>query len=88
MSEDSNGAVVRLDDAVERLLARLEETRAEAAALSAVGTGTGETQDPAELAGRLRRLEAENEELLERLRSGHDIVQRLMAKIRFLEEKK
>ena len=88
MSEDSNGAVVRLDEAVERLLARLEETRAEAAALAAVGTGTGETQDPAELAGRLRRLEAENEELLERLRSGHDIVQRLMAKIRFLEEKK
>ncbi len=43
-------------------------------------------EDPAELLDRLGRLEVENQELLERLKRGKEGVERLLARIRFLEE--
>lgn len=41
---------------------------------------------PAEMHGRLRDLETENEELRRRLNDGRETVESLLAKIRFLEE--
>ena len=96
MAEDTDGvnavgsraALGKLDAAITRLLEELGEAREKAATLAKVGSGSGETSDPQELAGRVRKLESENEELRERLESGHEIARRLMAKIRFMEEKK
>ena len=81
-------ALGKLDGAITRLLEELEEARERAAELAQIGDGVGDTSDPRELAGRVRKLETENEDLRDRLASGHEIAQRLMAKIRFLEEKK
>ncbi len=80
-SGDSGGpapdraALDRLENAVSRLLAELEDTR------------SSNGPDPRDLARRVRVLEDENEDLRERLSGGHEIAERLMAKIRFLEEK-
>jgi predicted nuclease with TOPRIM domain len=47
---------------------------------------TAGEEEPGELVARLQRLEDENGVLLERLRKGRDGVQRLLARIRFMEE--
>jgi CHASE3 domain sensor protein len=43
-------------------------------------------EDPARLMTRLRTLESGNQELLDRLQKGKGGVDRLLARIRFLEE--
>jgi chromosome segregation ATPase len=47
---------------------------------------TGGEEDPASMLARLRVLEAENQDLRARLEKGRDGVDRLLARIRFLEE--
>jgi predicted RNase H-like nuclease (RuvC/YqgF family) len=47
---------------------------------------TGGEEDPSELLARLQALEAENRDLRERLDNGKAGVERLLARIRFLEE--
>ncbi|MFH1765134.1 MAG: hypothetical protein ABIF09_13180 [Gemmatimonadota bacterium] len=47
---------------------------------------TGGEEDPAHLMNRLGELEAENQELLDRMKTGKEGVDRLLARIRFLEE--
>lgn len=46
---------------------------------------TGNEVDPAEMVSRMRVLEAENADLRSRLERGREGVERLLAKIRFLE---
>lgn len=43
-------------------------------------------EDPAELARRAQRLEDENRELRRRLEDGRGAVERILARVRFLEE--
>jgi predicted nuclease with TOPRIM domain len=43
--------------------------------------------DPASLQTRLAKLEAENHEMKERIRKGRDGVERLLSRIRFLEDR-
>lgn len=43
-------------------------------------------EDPAELARRAERLEEENQELRRRLEEGRGAVERMLARVRFLEE--
>lgn len=45
-------------------------------------------EDPEELAGRAERLAGENERLRERLEEGRETVERILARIRFLEEQR
>lgn len=45
-------------------------------------------QDPAELDERVKELEARNEELRDRIRRGREGVDRLLASIRFLEDRR
>lgn len=45
-------------------------------------------EDPAELAGALDRVRAENEELRVRLETGRKSVERLLSRIRFLEDQR
>jgi len=46
---------------------------------------TGAEVDPAQMIARLRKLEVENADLLSRLEQGRATVDRLLAKIKFLE---
>ncbi|MYI07560.1 MAG: hypothetical protein F4059_09665 [Gemmatimonadetes bacterium] len=45
-------------------------------------------QDPAALAERVKELEAENEDLRDRIRRGREGVDRILASIRFLEDRR
>ena len=47
----------------------------------------GET-DPASLQAKIARLEAENEALRERMRQGREGVDRLLSRVRFLDERR
>ncbi len=98
--EDRAGAEGRafqaLEGAVGRLLAELERLRAEVAESQAHRSelagmlksfGDGE-KDPVEMAHRLARLEEENADLLERVTQGREGVERLLARIRFLEDQR
>jgi len=84
----------RLEAGVEAALNRIQgmkeqlrESHARARELEALlKRFTGGQEDPSALLGRLQRLEDENGVLAERLRKGRDGVQRLLARIRFLEE--
>lgn len=84
----------RLEAAVEAALARVEALKKELGASQArsreletlLRRFSGGGEDPATLATRLQDLEEENGVLIERLRKGRDGVQRLLARIRFLEE--
>ena len=87
-------ALSRLDDAVGAVIQRLEEMegrleRAEAKrreleeVLERFRTGD---EAPAELARRAERLADENRTLRRRLGDGREVVERIRARIRFLEE--
>lgn len=84
----------RLEAAVEAALARVEALRSELRTSKEKATEmeallrkfTGGEEDPSSLLSRLQRLEDENGVLTERLRKGRDGVQRILARIRFLEE--
>ena len=81
------GAVGRLLDEMEILRARIrrEEGRvAEAEAL--MRKVTRGALDPAELERRVRELDAENADLRARIGEGKEGVERLLARIRFLED--
>ena len=89
-------ALDRLEDAVERALAELETARR--AAKEAEGRAERSEhllrqlvdgrQDPAALADRVARLEAENEDLRDRIGRGREAVDRILASIRFLEDRR
>ena len=87
-------AFERLEAAAEAALARLETLKGELRTSTAKAAEmetllrkfTGGEEDPSDLLSRLQRLEDENGVLTERLRKGRDGIQRLLARIRFLEE--
>jgi predicted nuclease with TOPRIM domain len=84
----------RLEAAVDAALARVERLQGELGAARAqagemktlLQKFTGGEEDPAQFMSRLQRLEDENGVLTERLRKGREGVQKLLARIRFLEE--
>jgi hypothetical protein len=86
----------RLEDAVGRALARIDALQGEltrtgrrADDLDDVLAGiTGGDLAPSALLERLRDLEEENADLHRRLAAGREGVERLLAKIRFLEEQR
>jgi len=83
-----NTAIGKLEGAVDRLLAELQEARTNATALASLASESGDPADVQALAMRIKALEGENQDLRERLSSGRGIAESLVAKIRFLEEKK
>ena len=84
----------RLEEAVLGAVARLKELRSRLYRAQAEGREmkellrqfTGGEEDPADLLQRLKDLETENQELAFRLKKGKEGVERLLARIRFLEE--
>ncbi len=87
-------ALTRLDEAVGRMMDELEllrgrVRRAEAQARDAQALlrrfSEGD-DDPAQQHDRMMALEEENRELRERLEKGREGIERLLARIRFLEE--
>jgi predicted RNase H-like nuclease (RuvC/YqgF family) len=89
-------ALTRLDTAVGELLAELERLRlrtrrAEARVRdveSLLRRFTRGEEDPGRLQTRIRELETENEALQARIGEGREGVDRLLARIRFVEEQK
>jgi predicted RNase H-like nuclease (RuvC/YqgF family) len=87
-------ALLRLEGAVGRLLGEMEALRArirrEEARVTEAETLMREvTQgvlDPADLERRVRELDAENADLRARISEGKEGVERLLARIRFLED--
>lgn len=81
-----------LEQAVERLLGELELSRAEARDARKQLKETARAVSGLEASGaegvleRVRELEVQNADLLERIAAGREVVKRLQAKIRFLEE--
>jgi hypothetical protein len=93
MTMKSDDTFKDLDGAVARALAELDQLRRRADA-SQLRCGELETlldsfragdESPADMKGRLNRLEAENRDLLERIARGREAVERLISRIRFLE---
>jgi hypothetical protein len=86
----------QLEQAVEKALVRIRdlETRLgdaerRATALDQVfTTAAGGEERPSVLMDRVKQLEAENEDMKERLARGLESVERLLARIRFLEEQR
>ncbi|NJD20700.1 MAG: hypothetical protein FIA95_15625 [Gemmatimonadetes bacterium] len=78
--------------AVERLRslrARAEEAEARERDLQELlHRFTGDPEEAGRLVGRMRSLQAENEELRARLAKGREGVERILARIRFLEEQR
>jgi len=87
-------ALLRLEGAVGRLLGEMEALRArirreEARVTEAEALMREVTQgvlDPADLERRVRELDAENADLRARIGEGKEGVERLLARIRFLED--
>ena len=86
----------RLEEAVDRALAKLHaardaakeaEQRAERSDRLMRQLVDGR-QDPAALADRVAQLEAENEDLRDRIGRGREAVDGILASIRFLEERR
>ena len=83
----------RLEGAIGELLHRLAETRVRAHAAEQkqaelaelVQRFTGDEHEAEQLMTRLRALETENEDLRSRLERGREGVERMIARIRFLE---
>lgn len=98
--EDSAGAheraFERLDLAVSEALAQVRDLRAR---VNAVETRNEElealmarfdsgAESPGDYVARMRSLEAENGDLRVRLEKGRDAVERILSRIRFLEEQR
>jgi hypothetical protein len=87
-------AFARLEAAVEEVVSRLgqlredlREAQAQSRKMQEIVRGlTGGDGDPLSLGDRLQELEEGNRDLLERLSKGRAGVERLLARIRFLEE--
>lgn len=90
------GAFQALEGAVGRALDELERLRAALAASERRRGELGELldgfrqgrRDPAEMATRLEALERENADLRRRVSQGREGVERLLARIRFLEDQR
>lgn len=82
-------AVGKLLDRVRDLAKRADKAETRRAEvedlLKRITTGD---ESPADMHGRLRHLETENEDLRGRLGEGRETVERLLAKIRFLEDQR
>jgi hypothetical protein len=82
-------AVTRALDRIRQLEAQLLESRRKSGELDTVlGKITAGDLPPSQMLERLRALEGENTELRQRLSAGKERVERLLAKIRFLEEQR
>lgn len=87
-------AWARLEEAVSGTLTRIVELRVHLQEAQLQGRNmqgllrkfTGGEEDPSKLAVRLQELETANQDLLERLAKGRAGVERLLARVRFLEE--
>jgi len=87
-------AFARLDEVVREagrriglLREELREAQVQGERMQEILRGlTGGEVDPVALADRIQRLEVVNQDLLERLSRGRAGVERLLARIRFLEE--
>ncbi len=86
-------ALTRLEETVGRALREIRHLRERARQaeervhrMEELLGGDGEEIDPRRMVDRLRVLEEENGDLHERLSQGRDAVDRLLARIRFLEE--
>lgn len=85
-----------LEEAIDRLIEELREARREVdAARERADRGdqllrqfVDGRQDPAALAERAKELEEQNEELRDRIRRGREGVDRILASIRFLEDRR
>ena len=83
-----------LEAMVVRAAGQLKELRADLKRSQAEGMETKELlrqftegeEDPAQMLTQLEKLESENQDLLFRVKKGKEGVERLLARIRFLEE--
>lgn len=86
----------RLEEAIDRLIEELRAARQEVeAARERADRGdqllrqfVDGRQDPGALAERAKELEVQNEELRDRIRRGREGVDRILASIRFLEDRR
>jgi predicted RNase H-like nuclease (RuvC/YqgF family) len=94
--EGVDATLVSLEGPVSRALARIRalEARVQAAEhrrgeveglLTRMADGD---ENPADMQARMKTLEAENEDLRRRLDEGREGVERMLAKVRFLEEQR
>ena len=85
--ESLEEAVLKATEQLRELRSRLEGAEAEGReAKELLRQFTEGEEDPTRLRSRLNELESENQELLLRLGKGKEGVDRLLARIRFLEE--
>ena len=83
---DLEEAVARALAELDRLRGELDESQQRAGELETLlGSFRVGDDNPADMKARLNRLEAENRELYERIARGREGVERLLARIRFLE---
>ena len=94
--QPERAAFAELEDAVDTVLERLADVTAraeESEASSAefeelVKRFTGDEGEAGRLLSRLKHLEEENEDLHSRLQSGREGIDKVLAKIRYLEERR
>ncbi len=93
-SKDTEAAIKRLNSAVDSALGEIDRLRGE---LSKARSHNAELEDmlkgitsgersPAQMMLELEKAQEQNGDMRERLEQGRDAVDRLLAKIRFLEE--
>ncbi len=95
-SKKKGGPFSDLSDAVERALREIKRLREKASRVESKNTEleellkgiAGGTQSPAELARDVKTLSKENGDLRARLDQGRESVDRLLTRIRFLEEQR
>ena len=95
-AQAEHAALHELDRAVGAAVARMRSlrVRAEEAASRArdaqeiLRRFTGDPEEATRLLGRMRALEAENADLRQRLARGREGVERMLARLRFLEEQR
>jgi hypothetical protein len=84
---DLDGAVSRALGELERLRRASDESQRRCGELETLlETFRVGDESPADMKARLVRLEAENRDLSERIGRGREAVERLLARIRFLED--
>ncbi len=82
-------AVAKAVEQLSHMTRRVEDAEAKSTELEEVVKRlTGDVGEASRLLSRLQRLEDENLDLRERLHQGRDGVERLLAKVRFLENQR
>jgi predicted RNase H-like nuclease (RuvC/YqgF family) len=85
--KDLEAAVGRALEEIERLRRRADESDRRCAELETLlGNFQAGDENPAAMKSRLTRLETENRDLHERIGRGRETVERLLARMRFLED--